>query len=56
MEQYRLQTPLEERRRRYFVAEEQRFRIDTALVLRYHQSRFLGEQPMRGRDTWVVET
>ncbi len=56
VEQYRLQTPLEERRRHYFSAEERRFKIDTALVLRYHQARFLGEQPLRGRDTWVVET
>lgn len=56
VEQYRLQTPLEERRRRYFAAEETRFKIDTALVLAYHQARFLGEQPIQGREAWVVET
>lgn len=56
VEVYRQQTPFEERRRHYFEAEENRFKIDTTLVLRYHQSRFLGEQPIRGRETWVVET
>lgn len=56
VEQYRLQTPPEERRRRYFAADERRFKIDTYLVLRYHHARFLGEQPLHGRDTWVIET
>ncbi|MBN9662590.1 MAG: hypothetical protein J0H49_30610 [Acidobacteria bacterium] len=56
VELFRQQTPFEERRRHYFAAEENRFKIDTMLVLRYHQARFLGEQPIQGREAWVVET
>lgn len=56
VEQYRRQTPLEERRRRYFEAEENRFRIDTGLVLEWHGAAQAREGEFNGRPCWIVET
>lgn len=52
---YRRATSLEERRQRYFAAEENRFKLDTRLVLDNHDLRLLGDAPLLGRDTWVLE-
>ena len=54
--EYRRNTPIEERRRRYFAAEENRYKLDSALVVSYHDSKLLGADNVRGRDVWVVLT
>ncbi len=56
VELYRRKTPMEERRRRYFAAEEQRYRFDATLVLRYHELTLAGEETVAGRRCWIVET
>lgn len=55
VEKYRRETPVEERRRRYFAAEENRFKFDSALVLSNHTARLAGEEVYGGRACWVVE-
>lgn len=52
--EYRRSTPLEERRRRYFAAEENRYKIDSALAIQHHDAELLGSDQVRGRDVWVV--
>lgn len=54
--EYRQNTPVEERRRRYFAAEENRYKIDSSLVVRHHDSKFLGAGKVRDRDVWLVST
>jgi len=56
VERFRRNTPMEERRRRYFGAEENRFRIDSAIVLEHHDARLIGEDTVAGRPGWVIET
>jgi hypothetical protein len=52
--EYRRSTPLEERRRRYFAAEENRYRIDSAIAIEHHEAQLLGADKVNGRDVWVV--
>ena len=52
--EYRHNTPVEERRRRHFAAEENRYKIDSALVVQHHDAQFLGTDKVRGRDVWLV--
>ncbi len=52
--EYRRTTPVEERRRRFFAAEENRYRIDSEIVLRHHDVKLLGPDQVRGRAVWLV--
>ena len=54
--QFRRETPLEQRRKRYFAAEENRFKIDSGIVLQYHEVSFAGEDTFAGRPCWLLET
>ncbi len=54
--QYRRDTPVEERRRRHFAAEENRYRIDTDIVVRHHNATLVGTDTIRGRDVWLIST
>jgi hypothetical protein len=56
VERYRRATPLEERRRKHLAAEERRFKIDTRIVMDFHDMKLLGEATHGGRKVWVVET
>jgi len=56
VENYRRNTPIEERRKRFFAAEESRFKIDSALVVEHHDATLLGEETIGGRRCWIVET
>lgn len=56
VEYYRRNTPLDERRRRFSAAEENRFKVDTGLVLEYHTARLLRQDALGGRLCWVIET
>lgn len=56
VEQFRRETPLAERRKRYFAAEENRFKIDSGIVLEYHDAALAGEESYDGRPCWVVVT
>lgn len=52
--EYRRNTSMEERRVRHFAAEENRYRIDSELVIRNHNAKFIGADKLRGRDVWLV--
>jgi len=52
---YRRATSFEERRQHHFAAEENRFKFDTRLVVDNHDLKLLGDAPLLGRDTWVLE-
>ena len=54
--EYRRNTPIEERRRRYFEAEEHRYRFDSEIVARYHDATVLGVDKVGDRDVWLVST
>ena len=54
--EFRRRTPMDERRRRHFAAEENRYKIDTDIVVRYHDAEFVGRDKLRGRDVWLVVT
>jgi hypothetical protein len=56
VEEYRAKTPIEERRRRYFEAEENRFRFDLDLVMRHHELVLAGEEDLDGARVWVIDT
>lgn len=56
VERYRRKTPLEERRRKHIAEEENRFKIDTRIVLEHHAMKLLGEETVDGVKVWVVET
>lgn len=56
VEKFRRETPVEERRRRYFASEENRFKFDTTVVLAQHTARLAGEETFSGRACWVLET
>lgn len=56
VEKFRRETPPAERRRRYFAAEENRFKIDSRIVLENHTAVLAGEETIEGRRCWVVET
>ncbi len=56
VEEYRRTTPLAERRKRYFAAEENRFKVDSANVLAHHNASYAGEETWAGRPCWVVDT
>ncbi|MBI4892141.1 MAG: hypothetical protein HY821_16055 [Acidobacteria bacterium] len=56
VEQYRRTTPLAERRKRYFAAEENRFKVDSAIVLAHHDVTYSGEESWAGRRCWVIDT
>lgn len=56
VERYRRTTPLEQRRKKYFEAEENRFKIDSAIVLEYHEATLVGEETVEGRRCWVIDT
>lgn len=55
VEAFRRVTPYDERRRAHFAAEEERFKIDSRLVLEHHELRLLGETVVEGRKAWLVE-
>ena len=55
VEAYRQATPMEERRKRYFAAEENRFRIDAHIVLEWHNLKRAEDSTLAGRAVWVVE-
>ena len=52
--EYRRNTPIEERRRQHFAAEENRYRIDSDLVARHHSGVLLGADRLGNRDVWLV--
>lgn len=54
VEAWRRSTPLEERRRQRFAAEENRFKIDHRLVVEHHVARLVGEGELGGRKVWFV--
>jgi hypothetical protein len=54
--EYRRDTPTEERRRRHFAAEENRYKIDTEIVVRHHDATLVGADTIRGRAVWLVST
>jgi hypothetical protein len=56
VERFRRETPVEQRRKRYFAAEENRFKIDSGIVLQYHAASLIREESFQGRACWVVET
>ncbi|MBI5083688.1 MAG: hypothetical protein HZB13_03695 [Acidobacteria bacterium] len=56
VERYRQKTSLEDRRRKHNAEEENRFKIDTRVVLEHHTMRLLGEETVNGMKVWVVET
>jgi len=56
VEAFRRNTPIEERRRRHFAAEEERFRIDSRLVLQHHDLTLSGSETIAGRPCWIVST
>lgn len=56
VEKFRCETALAERRKRYFAAEENRFKIDSGIVLEHHDGVLAGEETYEGRPCWVVDT
>jgi hypothetical protein len=55
VERYRKSTPMELRRRQYVAAEEDRYRIDSRLVVERMNLRFVGEDVAQDRKAWVLE-
>jgi hypothetical protein len=56
VERFRRETPTARRRQRYFEAEENRFKIDSRIVLEFHEASLAGEETYDGRPCWVVDT
>jgi hypothetical protein len=54
--EWRRRTPYEERRRRHFEAEGRRLTLDLRLVADYHDARYVGEEVVRDRPAWILET